>query len=338
MPARERVTKQLQYVLLLVLAAGLLLGTTAQAQSQTLYWERFDVNITVLENGDFVVEEIQRIQFTSGQFHFGYRTIPMDRLEDITDVGVWEGDRRYERGGSGEYTYRTSVDDGNFDIRWYFPYTSGTAHTFILRYTVKGGLRYYEGGDQLYWKAVYADRDFPVRSSTVTVRLPDAAEAEPVAAYDTDAEIRGRGTSTVTFEAQETIDSGQEFEVRVQFPNGIVQGSKPGWQAAYDRRANWEENYEDIANLGLGVLGALTLLVGPLGLLLFWYLRGRDPEVSLPVEYRGRAREGLLQGQQLRLHLPPHRRGYGRPPRVRAEGSVRGLQGAQPAQHVRSAE
>ncbi|MBS3784056.1 MAG: DUF2207 domain-containing protein, partial [Anaerolineae bacterium] len=277
--------KHLRWILLLTLATGLVLTTTAHAQAQTLRWDRFNVSITVLGNGDFVVEETQEITFTSGQFHFGYRNIPMDRLESITDVTVWEGDRQYERGFGDSYTYQTSVDDGDFQIKWYFPYTSNASHTFVLRYTVKGGLRYYDDGDQLYWKAVYADRDFPVYDSTVTVRLPDDATAEPVAAYGTEASVQGRGTSTVVFRAEETIESGQEFEVRVQFPHGIVQGSKASWQEAYDRRAAWEEGPQDIANLGLGALGALLLIGGPLSLLLLWYLRGRDPEVSLPAEY-----------------------------------------------------
>ncbi|MGD8998748.1 MAG: DUF2207 domain-containing protein, partial [Anaerolineae bacterium] len=277
--------KHIRWILLPLLVVGLALTTTAHAQTQTLHWERFDVNITVLENGDFVVEEIQEIAFTSGQFRFGYRNIPMDRLEDITDVEVQEGNRQYEPGYGGDYTYRTSIDDDDFVIRWDFPYTSNSSHEFVLRYTVRGGLRYYEGGDQVYWKAVYADRSFPVYGSTVTVGLPDEAEAGPVAAYGTDASISGERTSTVVFEAQETIDPGQEFEVRVQFPHGIVQGAKPNWQAAYDRQADWEENYQDLANLGLGALGALFLVGGPLSLLLLWYLRGRDPEVSLPAEY-----------------------------------------------------
>jgi hypothetical protein len=277
--------KHFRSILLLALGLCLTLTTTAQAQSQTLYWERFDVNITVLENGDFVVEEIQEIVFTSGQFRFGYRSIPMDRLEDITDVAVLEGSRRYEPGYGGDYTYQTSVEDGDFTIRWYFPPTSNSSHMFTVRYTVNGGLRIYEGGDQVYWVAVYADRGFPVYGSTVTVHLPDQAESGPVAVYSTDASVSGEGTSTVVFEAQETIDPGQEFEVRVQFPSGIVQAAKPNWQADYDRQAEWEERYQDIANLGLGALGALFLIGGPLGLLLLWYLRGRDPQVSLPAEY-----------------------------------------------------
>jgi hypothetical protein len=47
----------------------------AHAQAKSLHWERFDVDITVLPGGDFVVEETQVIQFTSGTFREGYRSI-----------------------------------------------------------------------------------------------------------------------------------------------------------------------------------------------------------------------------------------------------------------------
>ena len=277
--------RRFRWVLPLSLVIALALTGMAHAQSQSLYWERFDVNITVMPNGDFVVEEIQEITFTSGEFHYGYRNIPMDRLEDITDVEVLEGGRQYERGYGDAYTFQTSVDGGDFFIRWYFPYTSNSSHTYVLRYTVQGGLRYYEVGDQLFWKAVYADRDFPVYKSTVTVRLPEGATADPVAAYSTEAAVKGQGSSSVVFTAQETINPGQEFEVRVQFPHGTVQGTQPGWQAADDRKAKWEDRYKPVADLGLGLLGALLLIGGPLSLLLLWYLRGRDPQVALPASY-----------------------------------------------------
>ncbi|NIV29864.1 MAG: DUF2207 domain-containing protein, partial [Anaerolineae bacterium] len=276
---------RLYRILLLALLVALAITGVAYAQSKSLYWERFDVNITVLPNGDFVVEEVQEITFTSGEFHFGYRNIPMGRLGDITDVQVWEGSRQYEPGDGGDYTFSTSVEGGDLVINWYFPYTSNSSHTYTLRYTVQGGLRYYEGGDQLYWVAVYPDRSFPVDESTVTVELPEGATADPVAAYGVDAEIAGQGSRTVVFTAQEPLDPGQELEVRVQFPSGIVGGTKADWQATYDRKAEWEESYQPLVDLGLGLLGALLLIGGPLLVLLVWYLRGRDPKVALPASY-----------------------------------------------------
>jgi len=277
--------RRLHSILLVTLLVTLGLTGVTQAQDQSLYWDRFDVKITVLPNGDFAVEEIQTIVFTSGQFHFGYRNIPLARADEITDVQVWEGNRQYNQAGGGDYTFSTSESDGDLNIRWNFPYTSNSTHTYTLRYTVRGGLRYYPDGDQLFWKAVYADRDFPVYNSVVTVRLPEGATAGPVASYDTESTIVGEGGQLVTFTASETIDSGQEFEVRVQFPHGIVGGTAPSWQAGYDRRAEWDEKYKPALDLGLAVLGGFFLVGGVAALILWWYLRGRDPKVTLPATF-----------------------------------------------------
>jgi uncharacterized protein (TIGR04222 family) len=241
-----------------------------QAQSKTLYWERFDVDITVQTDGSFVVEETQVIVFTSGTFREGYRSIPADRFSSITDVSAWE---------DGEPT-RVSVDRGGdeYEIVWdLLEPRSDSRHTYVLRYTVNGGLRYYDGGDQIWWKAVFADRSFPVRASTVTVNLPDDAPAQVAEAYGVENSYMGVGGQRVIFTAEESVDPGEEFEVRVQFPHGVVSGSPAAWQRM--------EDSAPVINLILGVIGGLILIGGPLALLVFWYLRGRDPRVELPADY-----------------------------------------------------
>ena len=47
-----------------------------------------------------------------------------------------------------------------------------SSETFALAYTVRDGLRYYEGGDQLWWQAIYGDRSFPVQAGTGECRGP----------------------------------------------------------------------------------------------------------------------------------------------------------------------
>ena len=147
----------------------------AHAQDKQFYWERLDVQMTILTNSDIQVVETQELVFTEGTFAKGSRNIPMNRLEAIADVEVWEGDRPYAPNSDRPYGFTTSVEGGDFYIRWNFPETSGR-HTYTLKYTVKGGLRIYDTGDQLWWKAIFSDRRFPVRSSRVTVNLPSAIE------------------------------------------------------------------------------------------------------------------------------------------------------------------
>ena len=97
---------------LLVIAALFLgLAGIVQGQSKTYIWDRLDVDITVLVNSDIRIGETQQFTYTSGEFHYGYREIPTDRLESIADVEVWEGDRQYQRGQGGDYTYEAFYND-----------------------------------------------------------------------------------------------------------------------------------------------------------------------------------------------------------------------------------
>ena len=52
--------------------------------------------------------------------------------------------------------------------------SANESETFTLSYTVHGGLRYYEGGDQLWWKAIYGERSFAVQAGRVNVSVPAA--------------------------------------------------------------------------------------------------------------------------------------------------------------------
>ena len=231
--------------LVIIMALSLGLAGVVQAQSKTYIWDRLDMDIAVLENSDIRIVETQQFTYTSGRFSFGYREIPTGRLEGITDVEVWEGERQYQRGSGGDYTYETFYnDDGDFTVKWYYPGYRDSTHAYTIKYTVKGGLRFYEEGDQLFWKAVFPDRDVPVLASVVTVHLSAAFDPDQlvIAAYDgprgerQDVQIQNKG-SEVIFTAGRT-QPDHELEMRVQFPHGVVQGAPPAWQAAHDRKAD----------------------------------------------------------------------------------------------------
>ena len=61
-------------------------GTPAEAQTKSLYWKRYDVDVTVQPNGDLRVIETQEIAFLGGPFHYGFRVIPGDRLDGLADI------------------------------------------------------------------------------------------------------------------------------------------------------------------------------------------------------------------------------------------------------------
>ncbi len=177
-------------VAVLVYSTLFLVATPAYAQDKTLVWDRFDVTIQVQPDGTFDVCETQAINFTNGTFTFGYRSIPANNLEQITNWSVTDASgNSYSENGSGAYTFDVNFTGDTYDVRWYFPERNG-AETYNLCYTVVGGLRYYEAGDQLWWKAVYGDRAFPVLASTVLVGLPPSATVSEYAAYINAADAR----------------------------------------------------------------------------------------------------------------------------------------------------
>ncbi|NJN99847.1 MAG: DUF2207 domain-containing protein [Anaerolineales bacterium] len=198
----------------------------AQAQEKTLYWQRYDVNLAVQSNSDILVEETQQIVFTGGSFTFGFAAIPQDRVEQIADLQVSEiingSEQPYTPNSSSDYGFTTSTSDsGDLEITWYFPSTRDSAHTYILRYRVVGGLRIYDGGDQVWWKAIPPDHNFPIEAARVTVTLPQTFPKDQlvVASYGSPASIAYGDRGEVIFTA-ENIPADKEVEVRVEFPQG----------------------------------------------------------------------------------------------------------------------
>jgi uncharacterized membrane protein YgcG len=273
--------------ILLVLLVGAA-PSAALAQDKTLYWETYDVDITVQPDGCFRVVETQQLVFTSGTFRFGVRSIPTEYTTSLSDIVVGEaGGVLYRETGSGEpFTFSTSESGGNLNIRYNFPPTSDDDRTVVIEYTVCGGLLYYPGGDQLVWKAVPSNDVFPIQHASVTVHLPEGATVDN---YDA---TGPQGTPTlidnnqgVRFETTEPMRPGSaDFAVRVQWPHGVVAGEPAGWQAEVDRQSEIDQN-KPLTNLGVLALTAFLLVISFLGLYLLWYRKGRDAPTKLPAEW-----------------------------------------------------
>ncbi len=271
--------------------AVLALFLVAATPGKQVVWERIDVNLTINPDGTVDVEEQWRITFEGGPFRYGYRRIETRYLTDITDVQVLDEEGPY-RPGTAEAPRVFVLESSSqaLTIRWFFEPLSDTTRTFILRYRVHGALRFYEGGEQFWWKAVFPDRDAPVHEATVTVRAPGPIRAAQ--AYFVPAKVQRVDASTVRFIAEKQIPAGTSFEVRVEWLAGVVGGTPAPWQAqadaearALERQAVWEQRWRPIVEV-LVVMGSLTvLIVGALGLYLLWYTRGRDPYVEVFAEY-----------------------------------------------------
>ena len=132
----------------------------AAAQSQSVFWRQWDVNINNVDtkNNLYDVTELYNMDFT-GTFRFGSAVIPYTNLEDIRNIQVSQNGRPLREGCSKQQgTFCAQTDGDNLSITYYFtqPITNGSAQ-FALKYTVVGALRVYDGGDQLWWTAIPSD-------------------------------------------------------------------------------------------------------------------------------------------------------------------------------------
>lgn len=282
---------------LLVIAIALLSAVSADAQSKTLFWRRWDSAIVVQPNSDVAVTEEHEIVFTSGEFRFGVLTIPKQFLDSIVGVRVAERDPtsgnwvdfESTSGGQRPGTFYT-LDQGNaLEIDYFFldPPVRNETRLVRVSYTLRGAIRYYEGGDQLWWEAVGA-LGWPIDSSTVTITLPEGAAprpgVDPVVSYGTPTTVVVQG-NVVTFRAVGRADGKTPLEVRVQFPHGVVAGRPARWQAEFDRDVAYNETTRPLLNLLFGAAGLALMIGGPIAVYALWRARGRDPDIGPVPEY-----------------------------------------------------
>ena len=283
------------WILLLLCTLFIVLVFPVAAQVKSVDWQRIDVDITVNPDGTFTVVETLQIKFIGGPFRFGYRRIPAERLQAIDNVSISDEEGTYrplegETTSGPPRTFTVYKTGDEYYIRWFFDPINDTTRTFRVAYRVHGGLRAYEGGDQLWWDAVFPDRDGPVRESVVTVRVPGPVTA--YAAYFVPADIEKLDDYTVRFRAKTQIPPGTSFEVRVQWPHGVIPVTPAPWQPAADAEAKrlermriWNERWRPLANLFVLAISLLILSLGTAGIYLLWFLRGRDKPTEVFAEY-----------------------------------------------------
>jgi len=281
-------------LLLLILGVGAV-PTTAQTTGRSVTWQNYDVDLAIQPDASIVVTETQTIAFT-GTYQQGYRLVPLDRTTGVTDVSVAEvvngTPQQYHQGSGQPGTYSAQIGNDGLQVDWWFPPTSNALRTFVLRYTANSAIRIYDSGDQLQWRAIYADRAGPVGTGVVTVHLPADVAASSVQSawyrYSTQGTlgalpVAAQGTlvdpRTVVFQVGQ-LPANEGAEVRVQFPHGLVAATAPAWQSGADR-ADWlAQSAAPIGNFLAVLLGLGILAGGGTFLLFLWISKGRDPAIG----------------------------------------------------------
>ena len=195
------------------------------------YWDAIDIEIDVQDNGDMLVTETQQYVFNREYSNERYRYIPLDRVDDITDVTVSENNSIIpsEVGKQGDRLW----------IKWQHELNPPESHAFAIEYRVIGGLQVNSDNTQVYWEAIFGDRQSPIQNARVIIKLPESL-AGKISSYTYYADgiltsSQQLDEQTIEFVAQNPIPQKEVLEVKVVFPNNVLNIAKPKWQVSNTR-------------------------------------------------------------------------------------------------------
>ena len=246
------------------------------AHARSFVLSRFDVELQVLSGGDLLVTETVSPRF-EGAWNGIERLIPIEYhtpqgfnysllLDRVTVTDEQGTPLRFE--SSRERHYR------NFRI-WIPGATDGT-RTFVMKYRVRNGLKFFEDHDELYWNVTGDEWDVPIEQASVRIILPPHATGVRAQAF-TGAYGAREQAATVSI-----IGSG--IEMTMTRPLGFREGltAVVGWDkglvtapTALDQaRISFVSNWP---------LGIPLLIFGVMYRL--WSTRGKDPRLR-PIAVR----------------------------------------------------
>jgi hypothetical protein len=197
-------------------ACLLSLGIGVAQAAAPFYWDFINVDINLESNGDMVITETQKYTFTADHTHQRYRYIPLEGLDRITDVAVYEGEAQLPT--------QTGIQDNQYWIRWRHDLDAPESHTFKVQYRVLGGVKTSGAHEQIFWQALFPERNTDIKQAKVTVHLPDelAGQVSQFTSSGVTATQQQLDAQTFEFAVNEPLAPKQFLDVKVRFPAGLL--------------------------------------------------------------------------------------------------------------------
>ncbi len=255
---KNRLQRTAPVILVLLFLSMLFLPVMTEAGTKSVYWERMDVTLEVMKNGDVEVVETQQIHFQGGPFHHGYREFSTSSVVGVSDISITDDEGRKYSQSSGEqpYTFKVSRTEGKIRIDWYFPPDSDFTKTWKISYVLHGALYFYTHSNTLQWTAIFAKRAGVVKEAKVTVILPKGVtplKALPYSKYH-NVKVTSSQGNIVVFEATKELPPDDYIGVLVSWKSGFIKGTPAPWQLKHDR---WQHVFKYASNIKISKNGDL---------------------------------------------------------------------------------
>ncbi|MBZ9571968.1 DUF2207 domain-containing protein [Patescibacteria group bacterium] len=241
------------------------------ALNKSYYYHSIEVDIQINQDSTFDVTEKQTYNL-KGDFGYFYRDIELKDLDHISDIEVFDGQgKKLDKN-----EYKISYKRNRLSVQWNFPRKvfDNELRSWTIKYKVHGGLGFYEKWDELYWNAIFEDREVEVRQAEVVVHLPRGIEREqigqklfigPLGSKTESSNYQVIGSQTVRFWGY-NIMPHNFLTIVVTWPKGIV--AKPFLYR--NQIINW-----------IILLIAFALPISFfVKMYILWRKRGKDPKIG----------------------------------------------------------
>ncbi len=254
----------------LILVCVCFLSNTLSADARSFVLSRFDVELQVLPSGDLLVTETVSPRF-EGSWNGIERLIPVEYrtpqgfnytllLDQVTVTDEQGTVLKLE--SSRERHYR------NFRI--WIPGAIDATRTFILKYRVRNGLKFFDDHDELYWNVTGDEWDVPIEQASARIRLPANATGVRAQAFTGAYGVKEHAASVeiigpaITMVMTRPLGFREGLTAVVGWDKGLVAEPTPLDQTTSFLIGNWP--------LGLPILVFGVMLQR-------WYRYGRDPRL-----------------------------------------------------------
>ncbi|MBZ9569408.1 DUF2207 domain-containing protein [Patescibacteria group bacterium] len=241
------------------------------ALEKSYYYHSIEVDIQINQDSTFEVTEKQTYNLT-GSFGYFYRDVELKDLDHISNIEVFDSQEKKLNNNE----YKVSYKGNRVSVQWDFPRRvfDNELKSWTVKYKVHGGLGFYEEWDELYWNAIFEDREVDVREAEVIVHLPAQFVKEEI----NQKMFVGRLGSKTQSNNYEIIDGKTvrfwEYNIRphnfltivVTWPKGIV--TKPFLYR--NQMINWTIL---LIALALPIFFFVKMYIG-------WRKRGKDPKIA----------------------------------------------------------
>ncbi|MDP2910229.1 MAG: DUF2207 domain-containing protein, partial [bacterium] len=164
-------------LLLLIFLFGCFSFFQSAEAAGNYYYDLIEVDIWI--NKDSTFDVVERMTYNlNGSFGYFYRDIELKDLDHLSDIEVFDSQGNKLSKNQYDFKYKNNL----LHLQWNFPRRdfNNELKSWTVKYKVHGGLGFFDDYDELFWNAIFQDREVTVKKAEITVYFPEELSQDQI--------------------------------------------------------------------------------------------------------------------------------------------------------------